>query len=356
MLAHYDQSPQHMLPVWSNSANETWCMSGYHSVSVIADAIVKGNTPFDPGKALDACIATSQHRSFEGLGVYIDKGYIPAESNGVSVSTTLEYAYDDWCIAQAARKLNRMDIYAAYLRRSENYRNVYDPSIGYMRPRLSDGSFKQSFDVLSTNDQGFIEGNAWNYSLYVPHDPAALIGMMGGKKRFVQHLDSLFTMELPDRFFAETEDITRDGIIGNYVHGNEPSHHVAYLYNWTDQPWKTQERVRMILQKQYRPTPDGLGGNDDCGQMSAWLIFSTLGFYPVAPGSDQYSLGSPAIRSAVLHLENGKDFTIEVQDQGDKNVYVRKMVLNGQPLTRLYITHAEIMNGGKLVFYMSAKH
>jgi predicted alpha-1,2-mannosidase len=356
MLAHYDQSPQHMLPIWSNSANENWCMSGYHSVSVIADAIVKGNTPFDAGKALDACIVTSQHRSFEGLGIYIDKGYIPAESNGVSVSTTLEYAYDDWSIAQAAKKLGRMDVYASYLKRSENYRNVYDPSIGYMRPRLRDGSFKVAFDVLSTNDQGFIEGNAWNYSLYVPHDPAALIAMMGGKRRFVRHLDSLFTMELPDKFFAETEDITRDGIIGNYVHGNEPSHHVAYLYNWTDEPWKTQERVRMILQKQYRPAPDGLGGNDDCGQMSAWLIFSTLGFYPVAPGSDQYSLGSPAIRSAVLHLENGKDFTIEVQEQSDKNVYVRKMLLNGQPLTRRYITHDEIMNGGKLVFYMSGKH
>ena len=356
MLVHYDQSPEHMLPVWSNSANENWCMSGYHSVSVIADAIVKGNTPFDAGRALDACIATSQHRSFEGLGVYIDKGYIPAESNGVSVSTTLEYAYDDWAIAQAAKKLGRMDVYAAYLKRSENYRNVFDASIGYMRPRLNDGSFKKSFDVLSTNDQGFIEGNAWNYSLYVPHDPAGLIALMGGKKRFVQHLDSLFTMELPDKFFAETEDITRDGIIGNYVHGNEPSHHVAYLYNWTDQPWKTQERIRMILQKQYRPAPDGLGGNDDCGQMSAWLIFSTLGFYPVAPGSDQYSLGSPAISHAVLHLENGKDFIIEVQDQGDKNVYVRKMLLNGQPLTRRYITHEEIMNGGKLVFYMSAKH
>ena len=356
MLVHYDQSPQHMLPIWSNSANENWCMSGYHSVSVIADAIVKGNTPFDAGKALDACLATSQHRSFEGLGVYIDKGYIPAESSGVSVSTTLEYAYDDWSIAQAAKKLGRMDVYAAYEKRSENYRNVYDASIGYMRPRLSDGSFKQSFDVLSTNDQGFIEGNAWNYSLYVPHDPAGLIAMMGGQKRFVQHLDSLFTMELPDKFFAETEDITRDGIIGNYVHGNEPSHHVAYLYNWTDQPWKTQERVRMILQKQYRPAPDGLGGNDDCGQMSAWLIFSTLGFYPVAPGSDQYSLGSPAISHAILHLENGKDFTIEVQDQSDKNVYVRKMLLNGQPLTRRYITHEEIMNGGKLVFYMSGKH
>ena len=356
MLVHYDQSPQHMLPIWSNSANENWCMSGYHSVSVIADAIVKGNTPFDAGKALDACLVTSQHRSFEGLGVYIDKGYIPAESNGVSVSTTLEYAYDDWSIAQAAKKLGRMDVYATYLKRSENYRNVYDASIGYMRPRLANGLFRQAFDVLSTNDQGFIEGNAWNYSLYVPHDPAGLIAMMGGKKRFVQHLDSLFSMELPDKFFAETEDITRDGIIGNYVHGNEPSHHVAYLYSWTDQPWKTQEKVRMILQKQYHPAPDGLGGNDDCGQMSAWLIFSTLGFYPVAPGSDQYSLGSPAISHAILHLENGKDFTIEVQDQGDKNVYVRKMLLNGEPLTRRYITHEEIMNGGKLVFYMSGKH
>ncbi|HTI09320.1 MAG TPA: GH92 family glycosyl hydrolase [Puia sp.] len=356
MLAHYEQSPEHMLPIWSNSAQENWCMSGYHSVSVLADAIVKGNTPFDAGKALDACIATSSRRSFEGVGAYLDKGYIPSESDGVSVSTTLEYAYDDWSIAQAAKKLGRMDVYDTYMKRSQNYRNVFDPSIGYMRPRLSDGSFRQKFDVLSTNDQGFIEGNAWNYSLYVPHDPEGLIALMGGKKRFVQHLDSLFTMELPDKFFAETEDITRDGIIGNYVHGNEPSHHVAYLYNWTDQPWKTQERVRMILQKQYRPAPDGLGGNDDCGQMSAWLIFSTLGFYPVAPGSDEYSLGSPAIKNAVLHLENGKDFVIETQDQSDKNVYVRKVLLNGQPLTRRTITHSEIMNGGKLVFYMSGKH
>ena len=356
MMAHYEQSAQHMLPIWSHYGNENWCMSGYHSVSVVADAIVKGNTPFDANKALDACIATSLHRNFMGLGEYIDKGYVASEGSGTSVSNTLEFAYDDWCIAQAAKKLGRMDVYAAYLKRSENYRNVFDPSIGYMRPRLKDGSFKTAFDVLSTNDQGFIEGNAWNFSLYVPHAPEALIGLMGGKKRFVQHLDSLFTMELPDKFFAETEDITRDGIIGNYVHGNEPSHHVAYLYNWTDQPWKTQERIRMILTKQYRAAPDGLGGNDDCGQMSAWYIFSTLGFYPVAPGSDQYSLGSPAINSAVLQLENGKVFSIEVRDQGDKNVYVRKVELNGQVLTRRYITHQEIMDGGKMVFYMSGKH
>jgi predicted alpha-1,2-mannosidase len=355
MLAHYDQSAEHMLPVWSNSANENWCMSGYHSVSVIADAIVKGNAPFDAGRALDACIVTSRHRSYEGLGVYMDKGYIPSEASGVSVSTTLEYAFDDWCIAQAAKKLGKTDLYAEYMKRSENFRNVYDASIDYMRPRMRDGSFKKEFDVLSTNDQGFIEGNAWNYSLYVPHDPAALIAMMGGKKRFVTHLDSLFTMELPDKFFAETEDITRDGIIGNYVHGNEPSHHVVYLYNWTDQPWKTQSTVRMILKKQYRDAPDGLGGNDDCGQMSAWYIFSTLGFYPVAPGSDQYSLGSPAIRRAVLRLDNGRVFTVEALNQGDKNVYTKKIELNGKVLDRRYITHQEIMEGGKLVFTMSPK-
>jgi predicted alpha-1,2-mannosidase len=356
MLAHFNQSPEQMLPVWSNSANENWCMSGYHSVSVISDAIVKGNTPFDANAALDACITTSNRRSFEGLGAYLDMGYIPSEMSGVSVSTTLEYAYDDWSIAQAAKKLGRLDVYDTYIKRSQNFKNVFDPSIGYMRPRLKDGSFRQNFDVLTTDGQGFIEGNAWNYSLYVPHDPAALIGMLGGKKRFVQHLDSLFTMQLPDKFFAETEDITRDGIIGNYVHGNEPSHHVAYLYNWTDQPWKTQERVRMILGNQYHAAPDGLGGNDDTGQMSAWYIFTALGFYPVAPGSDEYSLGSPAIDGAVLQLENGKTFTIEAKNQGPKNVYVSKVTLNGQPLTRRYITHDEIVSGGNLVFYMSARH
>ena len=356
MLAHYNQSVEHMLPVWSHYANENWCMSGYHSVTVIADAIVKGNISFDANKALDACIATSKHRNFDGLGYYMDMGYIPADKNGTSVSTTLEYAFDDWAIAQAAKKLGRQDVYDEYIKRSQNYKNVYDASIGFMRPRLSDGTFRQNFDVLSTNDQGFIEGNAWNFSLFVPQDPASLIEMMGGKKQFVKHLDSLFTMELPDKYFAETEDITRDGIIGNYVHGNEPSHHVAYLYNWTDQPWKTQERVRMILPKMYAAKPDGLGGNDDCGQMSAWYIFTTLGFYPFAPGSDQYSLGSPAIDGATLHLENGKTFVVEVINQGDKNVYLQKVLLNGQPVNRNYITHEEIMNGGKISFYMSAKH
>lgn len=355
MLAHYNQSAEHMLPVWANSANENWCMSGYHSVAVIADAIVKGNTGFDKDKALDACIVTSHNRWFDGLGEYLDKGFISSEKNGTSVSTTLEYAYDDWAIAQAAKKLGRMKVYDEYIGRSRNFKNVFDSSVGFMRPRLNDGSFRKSFDVLSTNDQGFIEGNAWNYTLFVPHDPSALANLLGGKKRLSTYLDSLFTMELPDKYFAETEDITRDGIIGNYVHGNEPSHHVVYLYNWTDEPWKTQDKVRMILKKQYQPAPDGLGGNDDCGQMSAWYIFSTLGFYPVAPGSDNYALGSPAIDAATLQLENGKTFTINAKNQSNENVYVQKVILNGKPLNRLFITHEEILNGGTLEFSMSNK-
>ncbi|MDQ2753576.1 MAG: GH92 family glycosyl hydrolase, partial [Bacteroidota bacterium] len=315
MLAHFAQSAEHMLPVWSNSANENWCMTGYHSVSVVADAIVKNNAPFDQNKALDACITTSNHRGYDGLSYYLDSGYVPEDKSGSSVSQTLEYAYDDWCIAQAAKKLGRTDVYNTYMKRSENYKKVYDASVGFMRPRLSDGSFRKEFDPLRTIDEGFIEGNAWNYSLYVPQNPPALISMMGGNKRFIKHLDSLFTMPLPDKYFAETEDITREGIIGNYVHGNEPSHHIAYLYDFTDEPWKTQAIVRKILPMQYKPTPDGLGGNDDTGQMSAWYIFSALGFYPVAPASDEYWLGSPSVDEAILSLDNGHKFTIQAANQ-----------------------------------------
>lgn len=354
MLVHYDQSALDMLPIWSHYANDNWCMSGYHAVSIIADAAIKGNATFDLNKALDACVTTAKRRSYEGIGYYMDLGYIPADKNGVSVSTTLEYAYDDWCIAQLAKKLNRSDVYDEFIKRSQNWRNVYDPSIGFMRPKLSDGKFKKEFDVLKTDGQGFIEGNTWNFSLYVPHDPAAMIEVMGGKKKFTAHLDSLFTMHLPDEFFADTEDITREGIIGNYVHGNEPAHHVAYLYNWTDQPWKTQERVRMILKNQYHDGPAGLGGNDDAGQMSAWYIFSSLGFYPVSPGSDQYWLGSPSVQQATLNLENGKTFTVEAINQSDKNVYVKSVMLNNQVLNRRYITHDDIVKGGKLTFVMSA--
>ena len=355
MLAHYDQSALDMLPIWSHYANDNWCMSGYHSVSVIADAVIKGNVSFDANKALDACVSTARKKNYEGIGYYQDLGFIPDDKSGTSVSTTLEYAYDDWCIAQLAKKLNRTDIQTEFNKRSDNWRNVYDASIGFMRPRLSDGSFKKEFDVLKTDGQGFIEGNAWNFSLYVPHNPEGMIELMGGEKKFTAHLDSLFTMNLSDEFFAETEDITREGIIGNYVHGNEPAHHVAYLYNWTNQHWKTQAAVRMILKHQYHNGPAGLGGNDDAGQMSAWYIFSALGFYPVAPASDQYWLGSPVVQNATIQLENGKTFTVETLNQNDKNVYVKKILLNGQPLSKRYITHEEIMNGGVLTFYMSAK-
>ncbi|MBE9597686.1 GH92 family glycosyl hydrolase [Pedobacter sp. MC2016-24] len=355
MMAHYDQSTLKMLPIWSHYANDNWCMSGYHSVSVIADAVIKGVYNGDAEQALAACVATAKHRNYEGIGEYIDRGYISSASNSNSVSNTLEYAYDDWCIAQLAKKLNKQDIYQEFIKRAENWRNVFDPKIGFMRPRLADGSFKADFDALSTHNQGFIEGNTWNYSFFVPHNPKGLIEQMGGAKKVALRLDSLFTMHLPDEFFAETEDITREGIIGGYVHGNEPAHHVAYLYNWVGQPWKTQERVRKILKMQYKPTPDGLGGNDDCGQMSAWYMFSALGFYPVSPGSDEYALGSPSVNSAVLRLENGKSFTVEARNQSDKNVYVAKVLLNGVELKSHTIKHSDIIEGGKLTFLMTGK-
>jgi len=356
MLAHYDQSVHKMLPVWSHYANENWCMIGYHSVSVIADAIVTGNTTgIDANRALDAMVQTSKTKYYDGIDSYMKYGYVTDEGNSSSVSKTLEYAYDDYAIAQAAKKLNRTDVYNEFIKRSENWKNVYDASVGFTRPRLANGKFVEKFDPLKTEGEGFIEGNAWNYSLYVPHQPAEMIEMMGGKEKFAAHLDELFTMNLPDEFFATTEDITREGIIGGYIHGNEPAHHVAYLYNWTNAPYKTQERVRMILKNQYKPTPDGLGGDDDCGQMSAWFLFSSLGFYPVAPASDQYQLGSPAIKTAALKLENGKTLNIEAKNQSDKNVYVQKVLVNGKELNRSYITYAEIMTGGKIVFQMSDK-
>jgi len=359
MLDHYNLSTWKMLPIWSHHANENWCMIGYHSVPVIADAVLNGNELHQSEVALlDACVNTARNRTYDGLNYYIDLGYVPEDKNGSSVSKTLEYAFDDWCIAQMAKKLNQEDIYIEFSKRSENYKNVYDTSIGFMRPRLSDGNFKQEFDVLSTHGQGFIEGNAWNYSLYVPHAPDSLIKLMGGNKRFTEHLDSLFTMDLPDSFFAETEDITREGIIGNYVHGNEPSHHAAYLFNWSGAPEKTQERVRMIMNKMYQARPDGLGGNDDCGQMSAWYIFSALGFYPVAPGSGEYSLGSPLVISAKLQLtdSSGKvsKLNIVTENQSEKNVLVKKVIFNGKEIKNFKIRHADIIEGGELEFVMKS--
>ncbi len=355
MLAHYDQSVHHMLPVWSHYANENWCMIGYHSVSVIADAVVKGNIPFDAVKGLEACVTTAKQKYYDGLEYYMQTGYVPEDKNSSSVSKTLEYAYDDWAIAQMAKKLGNEKVYAEFIKRSENFNNAFDPSIGFMRPKMSDGTFRKNFSTLETDGQGFIEGNSWNYTLYVPHNVPQLVQLIGGNKRFSYYLDSLFTMHLPDEFFAHNEDITREGIIGNYVHGNEPSHHVPYLYNWIGEPWKTQEKVRMILDTKYSNTPDGLSGNDDCGQMSAWYIFSALGFYPVAPGSDRYSIGSPLVRSAVIHLENGKTISIEAKNQTAKNVYVQNILLNGKVWKENYFIHSNLMSGAAIVFEMGAK-
>ncbi|WP_223034689.1 GH92 family glycosyl hydrolase [Hanstruepera marina] len=353
MLAHHDQSVHNMLPIWSHYANENWCMIGYHATSVIADAMVKNVGDFDHKRALQASVNTANVRYFDGLGDYLDYHYVPDDKSHSSVSKTLEYAYNDWCIAQIAKQVGDTSTEEEFLKRSEYYNNVYDPTIGFMRPKLSDGTFRKEFDPMDTHGQGFIEGNAWNYGLYVPQNIDKMVSMMGGKEQFTQHLDSLFTMEIEDKYIEKHEDITRDGIIGNYVQGNEPGHHIPYLYNWTGHPEKTQSRVRMIMDSMYGPTVEGLCGNDDAGQMSAWYIFSSLGFYPVTPGSAHYALGSPLIKEAKIHLDNGKTLTITAKNQSKENVYVKRILINGNALESNLISHQDIMNGGELIFEMS---
>ncbi|MCE1227992.1 MAG: GH92 family glycosyl hydrolase, partial [Firmicutes bacterium] len=287
MLAHYEQSPWKMLPIWSHHGQENWCMIGYHAVSVLADAWIKGLRGFDGQAAFEAMKATATKAEYDGLGDYMKLGWVPDDRQSSSASKTLEYAYDDWAIAQMARALGRSEDEAAFLARARSSRNLWDAQSGFMRARKRDGTWREPFDALQTHDQGYIEGNAWNYSLFMPHDVPWLVQAHGGPKAFAQHLDRLFTMHLDDAFFAETEDLARVSMMGNYAHGNEPSHHVPYLYLWSSEPWKTQDRVRAILAQMYQNRPDGLCGNDDVGQMSAWYVFSALGFYPVAPGSDR---------------------------------------------------------------------
>ena len=353
MLAHHDQSVHKMLPIWSHYANENWCMIGYHAVSVMADAVAKGTTNADFNRILDACVHTAEVRYFDGLGDYIDMGFVPEDKSSNAVSKTLEYAYNDWCIAQIAQKAGRMDVYKHFMARSESYRKVYNATSTYMQPRLSDGSWKKNFDPFDTHGQGFIEGNALNYGLYVPHQLDTMIAMMGGKESFSNHLDMIFNTPIEDKYIIKNEDITRDGIIGNYVHGNEPGHHIPYLYNWTNDSWKTQERVRMILATMYSDKEDGLCGNDDAGQMSAWYIFSAMGFYPVLPGSTDYALGSPSVQKATIQLEDGKQWVVKTVNQSADNVYVEKIFLNGEPLKTPSISHDVIKKGGEIIFYMT---
>ena len=352
MVAHFNQSVHPMLPVWSHYSNENWCMIGYHSVPVIADLIMKDLYKGDIDEALHACATTAKYAKYDGLGDYMELGYVPADRQGSAVSKTLEYAYDDWTIMQIAEKAGNKKLRQEFAFRAENYKNTFNPKSGYMHPRNANGDFREIFDPLDTHGQGFIEGNAWNYGLYVPHNVDALVEMKGGKKAFASMLDTLFTMHLDDAHIAQHEDITRDGIIGLYVHGNEPGHHIPYLYNAAGKPEKTQEKVRMILDIMYTNDTDGLCGNDDCGQMSAWYIFSAMGFYPVCPASNVYALGSPLVRTATVELPGGKYLYIKAENQASDKVHVKKVTFNGEKLEKPEITWEMIKDGGELVFYM----
>ncbi len=355
MLLHYEQSVHKILPIWSHYSNENWCMIGYHAVPVIVDAYMKGIIGYNVDEALDAVVASASYDPYDGISYYKKYGYVPEDLNPYSASKTLEYAFDDWTISRFAKALGKKKLYNEFLKRAESYKNIFDKKTGFMRAKNSDGSWKAEFNPLSTDGQGFIEGNSWNYSLYVPQDIEGFIKLLGGKNKLITWLDSLFTMQVSDESIAETEDVTKAGMIGNYVHGNEPSHHVPYMYVYAGEPWRTQERIHQIVDTMYRSKPDGLCGNDDCGQMSAWYIFSSMGFYPVAPGSNQYVFGSPCVQSAVINLENGKQFFIEAKNLSDKNIYIQSITLNGEDYHNSFILHKDIINGAKLVFNMSSK-
>ena len=354
MMKHWEQSVHGMLPVWSLMGNENWCMSGYHAVSVLADAMAKGVV--EPSEdMLKAMTHTAKVPYYPGLESYMMSGYVPFDGNKTAASTTLEYAYDDWTIYQAAKLAGRNDIAKEFRSRALNYRNIYDMELGFARPQYSGGSFKEPFDVLQTHGEGFIEGNSWNFSFHVPFDVLALKELMGGEEEFVRKLDELFTMHLPQEYYTANEDITEDCLVGGYVHGNEPSHHVPYLYAWTSQPWKTQYWLREIMNKMYKNDIRGLGGNDDCGQMSAWYVFSAMGFYPVCPGTDQYVLGAPYMPYIRLDLPNGRTLEIKAPKVSDSNRYVKSLTVNGQRYDKLYVTHEDILEGGVWEFDMTSR-
>jgi predicted alpha-1,2-mannosidase len=339
--------------VWQFHGQETWTMIGYHAVPVIADAYLKGIRGFSANEALEAMIASASDPLYGGLEHYMRTGWVPVDLEREGASKTLEYAYDDWTIARMAQAMQRPDIAAGFSSRAGYWRNVYDSKTGFIRARKSDGTFREPFDPAAAGYYGdYTEGNAWQYTWYTPQDTAGLIKAMGGNKAFIAKLDALFDAKVDPASFAHVEDIS--GLIGHYAHGNEPSHHVAYLYNYAGQPWRTQERLKQIVESQYKAATDGLSGNDDLGQMSAWLIFTAIGFYPVTPASGEYVIGRPFVNRATLRLPNGKQFTVVADKLSDANVYVGDVKLNGQPLNRTFIKHSEIMAGGELVFSMQS--
>ncbi len=353
MLAHYDQNVYKVLPVWSIYHNEAWTMTGYHSVPVIVDAYFKGIRNYDVDKAWQAIKASAEWRDYDGLQYYMDMGYVPIDKDNEAASKTLEYALDDWGIAQMAKALGNETDYNAYIARSKNYENVFDAETGFFRAKLSDGQWREPFDPNYSEYRGdYTEGNAWQYNWFVPQEPYALIDLLGGKKRFVKKLDQFFSYEFVK---GEVTPVDITGLIGQYAHGNEPSHHIAYLYNYAAQPWKTQERVHQILTTLYDESPEGLCGNEDCGQMSAWYVFSAMGFYPVNPVNSIYVFGSPVVDKAVLNLLDGNRFVVRAENLSDQNKYIQSVTLNGQKWNKSWIQHKNIMQGGELVFKMGKK-
>lgn len=346
MLAMYDASGE--LPLWPLSAGETGTMIGYHSTSIIADAYLKGIRGFDAEKALQAMIASSE-KNKKGADYYIKYGFIPANIKKESVSCLLEFAYDDWTIAQMAKAMNKQDVYDTYIARSQNYINVFDGKTKFFRGKRMDGNWANGFNPFEPG-RDYTEATAWQYRFFVPHDVNGMIQQFGGIEAFTACLDSLFSVS--SELHGELVDIT--GLIGQYAHGNEPSHHMAYLYNYVGQPWKTQEMTRRLLDEMYAPTPEGIIGNEDCGQMSAWYILSSMGLYPVCPGSNEFSLTTPLFEQTTLKLANGKTLTITA-NHPDKNVYIDKVELNGQVIETNYLTYEQLMQGGTLAFTLTNK-
>lgn len=353
LLASRRESPYGVLPVWPFHGLETWCMIGYHAAPVIADAYMKGIRGYDAEEALQAMVASANYGPYDGIAAYRELGYVPIDEEGEAASKTLEYAYDDWAIARMAQAMGKTEVAEEFARRAGHWKHAFDPATGFMRARRRDGAFREPFDPAASGyGTDYTEGNAWQYSWYVPQDVAGLAAMHGGSDALLDRLDAVFDANVDPSVFAHMEDIT--GLIGWYAHGNEPSHHVAYLYAYAGQPWRTQARLKQIMDTQYAPRPDGLAGNDDLGQMSAWYVFTTLGFYPVTPGSNQYVLGRPFLPRATLHLPNGKRFTVVADALDEAHAYVGSVTLNGRPLERTYLEHEEILAGGELRFTMQA--
>ena len=352
MLAHYDQSADHLLPVWSLSGNETWCMIGYHAVPVIVDAYMKGIKGFDVNRAYDAIKTTAMNPDYDNVKTYASLGWVPFDKENESVSKTLEYAYDDFCVAQMAKSLGKTADYDYFLKRSMAYKNLFDKTTMLMRGRDSKGNWRTPFNSHEYIQGGdFTEGTSWQYTWYVPQDINGLIGLYGGNKKFVQKLDSLFTFT--DNSSANMDDV--QGRLGEYWHGNEPSHHIIYLYDFAGQPWKAQELVHKVMKTQYGNKPNSLSGNDDCGQMSAWYLFNAMGFYPVCPGSNYYAFGSPNLKKAVISLTANKTFSITADNLTEQNIYIQKVMLNGKVWNKPYFSYDELKNGGELVFTMGSK-